>query len=99
MTNHSALRRTKPPVLRTNSGQTLEDPNQLIEVQREAEAKDYRDTKPSVIQLHLLFVFSYDLDKELSVVCPTVFPMLETLFSRAGMKLVEENFTYGEGCD
>lgn len=31
MTNHSALRRTKPPVLRTNSGQTLEDPDQLIE--------------------------------------------------------------------
>lgn len=73
--------------------------HQLIEVQRGAVAKDHRDTQPSIIQLLLLFVFSYALDKELSVICPTVFPMLETLFSRAGMKLVEKNFTYGEGCD
>ncbi|KAL9968401.1 hypothetical protein ACROYT_G026774 [Oculina patagonica] len=73
--------------------------HQLIEVQRGAVAKDYRDTQPSIIQLLLLFVFSYALDKALSVVCPTVFPVLETLFSRAGMQLVERNFTYGEGGD
>lgn len=70
---------------------------QLIEVQRGAVAKDYRDAKPNVIQLLLLFVFSYALEKTFSVVCPTVFPVLETLFSRAGMQLVERNFTYGEG--
>lgn len=70
---------------------------QLIEVQRGAVAKDYRNTQPSIIQLLLLCVFSYALEKELSVICPTVFPVLETLFSRAGMKLVEKNFTYGEG--
>lgn len=72
---------------------------QLVEVQRGAVAKDYRDTQPSVIQLLLLSAFSYALEKELEVVCPTVFPVLETLFSRAGMRLVERNFTYGEGCD
>ena len=73
--------------------------HQLIEVQRGAVAKDYRQTQPSVIQLLLLFVFSYAQEKGLSVICPTVFPVLETLFSRAGMHLVEKNFTYGEGGD
>lgn len=70
---------------------------QLVEVQRGAVAKDYRNTKPSIIQLLLLFVFSYAQERELNVICPTVFPVLETLFSRAGMYLVEKNFTYGEG--
>lgn len=32
---------------------------QLVEVQRGAVAKDYRNTKPSIIQLLLSFVFSY----------------------------------------
>ena len=73
--------------------------HQLIEVQRGAVAKDYRDTKPSIIQSLLLFVFGYALEKAVSVVCPTVFPVLETLFSRAGMQLVEKKFTYGEDCD
>lgn len=73
--------------------------HELIEVQRGAVAKDYRDAQPSIIQLLLLSAFSYALEKELSIICPTVFPVLETLFSRAGMQLVERNFTYGEGCD
>lgn len=72
---------------------------QLVEVQRGAVAKDHRDTQPSIIQLLLHSAFSYALEKGLNVVCPTVFPVLETLFSRAGMRLVERTFTYGEGCD
>ena len=71
--------------------------HKLVEVQRGAVLKDYRKTQPSIIQLLLLYVFGYAQEKELSVVCPTVFPVLETLFSRAGMQLVEKNFTYGEG--
>ena len=71
----------------------------LVEVQRGAVAKDYRNTQPSIIQLLLHSAFSYALEKGLNVVCPTVFPVLETLFSRAGMRLVEKKFTYGEGCD
>ncbi|XP_073235228.1 uncharacterized protein [Porites lutea] len=70
---------------------------QMIEVQRGAVAKDYRNTEPSVIQLLLLFAFSFAQEKQFSIVCPTVFPALETLFSQAGMHLVEKNFTYGEG--
>lgn len=69
----------------------------LVEVQRGAVLKDYRSTQPSIIQILLLFVFSYAQEKGLSVICPTVFPVLETLFSRAGMRLIEKNFTYGEG--
>ncbi|XP_068670126.1 uncharacterized protein [Montipora foliosa] len=69
----------------------------LVEVQRGAVAKDFRNTQPSIIHLLLLFVFSFAQEKGLSVICPTVFPVLETLFSRAGMRLVEKNFTYGEG--
>lgn len=70
---------------------------QLVEVQRGAVAKDYRNTQPSIIQLLLLCAFSYAQEKGLNVICPTVFPLLETLFSRSGMQLVERNFTYGEG--
>ena len=69
----------------------------LVEVQRGAVAKRFRDARPSIIQRLVLHVFRYALKNGLSVVCPTVFPRLEALFTHAGMRLIETNFTYEEG--